>query len=134
MDKTKTTNNIYIKNLKLAKWKMFYISFIFLLLFTISCLLIYASIICFKQGIYLSRFLNLNIKNSSIVYYFVAILMIILSLMILIFSLWILIRTIFELRIIKQINLLFKQEEEIKIGEKKIYKVYKINLNKYLMV
>lgn len=134
MDKTKITNNIYIKNLKLAKWKMFYISFIFLLLFTISCLLIYANIICFKQAIYLSKFSNLNIKNSSIVYYFVAILMILFSLMILIFSLWILIRTIFELRIIKQINLLFKQEEEIKIEEKKIYKLFKINLNKYLMV
>lgn len=134
MDKTKTTNNIYIKNLKLAKWKMFYMSFIFLLLFIISCLLIYASIICFKQAIYLSKFSNLNIKNSSIVYYFVAILMIILSLIILIFSLWILIKTIFELKITKQINLLFKQEEEIKIEDKKIYKVFKINLNKYLMV
>ncbi|MBQ5543737.1 MAG: hypothetical protein IIT97_02240, partial [Mycoplasmataceae bacterium] len=59
---------------------------------------------------------------------------ILLSLMILIFSSWILIRTIFELRIIRQINLLFKQEEEIKIEEKKIYKLFKINLNKYLMV
>ena len=54
--------------------------------------------------------------------------------MILVFSLWILIKTIFELKITKQINLLFKQEEEIKIEDKKIYKVFKINLNKYLMV
>lgn len=129
----KNTIDIYKKNLVLAKWKVFYVSFIFLLLFTISCLLIYATIICFKQAFYLFKFHNMDVKNSSIVYYFVAILMIIIALSIFIFSSWFLTRSIIELMIARKIYLLFKQNQETKILKNKLHKFFKINLNKYII-
>ena len=111
----KKIEDIYKKNLVLAKWKVFYVSFIFLLLLAISSLLIYSTIICFKQAFYLFKFNNLDVKNSSIVYYFVAVIMIIIALSIFIIGLWFLTRSIIQLLITRKIYLLFQQNKEVRI-------------------
>lgn len=129
----KKIEDIYKKNLVLAKWKVFYVSFIFLLLLAISGLLIYSTIICFKQAFYLFKFNNLDVRNSSIVYYFVAVIMIIIALSIFIIGLWFLTRSIIQLLITRKIYLLFQQNKELKIDMNKMHNFFKINLSKYIL-